>query len=183
LPEFFENMLCLTVYEAKGLEFDDVVLYNFFNCDLDEQRNWKILNEIMFVDHDEEAKEIVTSIMDELENFQIINGEEEKIFEKKMVYRSKISIENVYRKYALLCIDLKYLYVAITRPRKRLIIYDTDASKRTPIQRIWETLGLVTVLNGQMIEQDRVPEEIQAIIKRGCMSEESLISTQQDWKV
>jgi DNA helicase IV len=23
-------MLCLTVYEAKGLEFDDVILYNFF---------------------------------------------------------------------------------------------------------------------------------------------------------
>ena len=25
-----ENMLCLTVYECKGLEFDDVILYNFF---------------------------------------------------------------------------------------------------------------------------------------------------------
>jgi hypothetical protein len=24
-------MLCLTVYEAKGLEFDDVILYNFFH--------------------------------------------------------------------------------------------------------------------------------------------------------
>lgn len=159
-------MLCLTIYEAKGLEFDDVVLYNFFNCELDEQRNWKILNEIMFADHDEEeVKESVSSIIDELESFKVIDGEEkEQIFDKKMVYRSKISIENLYRKYALLCIDLKYLYVAITRPRKRLIIYDTDATKRNPIQRIWETLGLVNVLNGQMIEQDRVPEEIQAII-------------------
>ena len=75
-----------------------------------------------------------------------------------------MSLDNIYRKYALLCIDLKYLYVAITRPKKRLIIYDTDAGKRAPIQRIWETLELVTVLNGTMIEQDRVPEEIQAII-------------------
>lgn len=73
-------------------------------------------------------------------------------------------MDNIYRKYALLCIDLKYLYVAITRPKKRLIIYDTDANKRIPIQRIWETLDLVIVLNGTMIEQDRVPEEIQAII-------------------
>ena len=31
LPEFMKNMLCLTVYEVKGLEFDDVILYNFFS--------------------------------------------------------------------------------------------------------------------------------------------------------
>ena len=30
LPEFLRSMLCLTVYEAKGLEFDDVILFNFF---------------------------------------------------------------------------------------------------------------------------------------------------------
>jgi len=24
------NMLCLTVYECKGLEFDEVILFNFF---------------------------------------------------------------------------------------------------------------------------------------------------------
>jgi len=30
LPLFFQNALCLTVYEAKGLEFEDVILYNFF---------------------------------------------------------------------------------------------------------------------------------------------------------
>ena len=31
VPDFLKSMLCLTVYEAKGLEFDDVILYNFFN--------------------------------------------------------------------------------------------------------------------------------------------------------
>ena len=31
LPEFMKNMLCLTVYECKGLEFDDVILFNFFS--------------------------------------------------------------------------------------------------------------------------------------------------------
>ena len=30
LPEFMKSMLCLTVYESKGLEFDDVILFNFF---------------------------------------------------------------------------------------------------------------------------------------------------------
>jgi hypothetical protein len=26
-----QHALCLTILEAKGLEFDDVVLYNFFS--------------------------------------------------------------------------------------------------------------------------------------------------------
>lgn len=30
LPAVFENLLCLTVYESKGLEFNDVIIYNFF---------------------------------------------------------------------------------------------------------------------------------------------------------
>ena len=36
VPIFMRDLLCLTVYEAKGLEFDDVILFNFFNdskCD------------------------------------------------------------------------------------------------------------------------------------------------------
>ena len=30
IPEFMKDLLCLTIYEAKGLEFDDVILFNFF---------------------------------------------------------------------------------------------------------------------------------------------------------
>ena len=26
-----QHALCLTIYEAKGLEFNDVILFNFFN--------------------------------------------------------------------------------------------------------------------------------------------------------
>jgi len=46
VPEFLANMLCLTVYEAKGLEFDDVFLYNFFSGDNIEASHWKLLNDI-----------------------------------------------------------------------------------------------------------------------------------------
>lgn len=34
LPKIFESAIVLTVFEAKGLEFDDVLLYNFFNDSL-----------------------------------------------------------------------------------------------------------------------------------------------------
>jgi hypothetical protein len=46
LPEFLKAMLCLTVYEAKGLEFDDVILYNFFHQGEIEQMHWKLLNDV-----------------------------------------------------------------------------------------------------------------------------------------
>jgi DNA helicase IV len=39
-------MLCLTVYEAKGLEFDDVILYNFFHLGDVQKSQWKLLNDI-----------------------------------------------------------------------------------------------------------------------------------------
>lgn len=38
-------MLCLTVYEAKGLEFDDVILFNFFE-DSKCSTQWKVLGDL-----------------------------------------------------------------------------------------------------------------------------------------
>jgi hypothetical protein len=43
-------MLCLTVFEAKGLEFDDVVLYDFFSSGEIEAGSWKLINDIQFSD-------------------------------------------------------------------------------------------------------------------------------------
>ena len=45
VPAFLKNVLCLTVYEAKGLEFDEVILYNFFS-DTKCPSQWKLLNEV-----------------------------------------------------------------------------------------------------------------------------------------
>lgn len=46
LPEFMKSMLCLTVYESKGLEFDDVILFNFFAMGEIKQANWKFLQHL-----------------------------------------------------------------------------------------------------------------------------------------
>lgn len=43
LPEFMKSMLCLTVYESKGLEFDDVILFNFFAMGDIKTNLWKLL--------------------------------------------------------------------------------------------------------------------------------------------
>lgn len=47
-----------------------------------------------------------------------------------MISKSTKNRALIYRKYSLLCIELKFLYVAITRPRKRLIIYDDKIKVR-----------------------------------------------------
>jgi hypothetical protein len=66
-----------------------------------------------------------------------------------MINKNTLNRAAVYRKYAQLCIELKQLYVAITRPRQRLIIYDDDPKARQPIQRIWEHLKVVDVVKSQ----------------------------------
>ena len=46
LPDFMKSMLCLTVYEAKGLEFDDVILFNFFAMGEIRAQQWKFLQNV-----------------------------------------------------------------------------------------------------------------------------------------
>ena len=43
LPPMLKHALCLTVYEAKGLEFDDVILYNFFSESPVSETEWGLL--------------------------------------------------------------------------------------------------------------------------------------------
>lgn len=60
-------------------------------------------------------------------------------------------IEEVYRKFTMLCIEMKFLYVAITRPKRRLIIYDDGIDGRRPIQNYWEKLGVIDVVTKDMV--------------------------------
>jgi len=45
------------------------------------------------------------------------------------------------KKYSLLCTELKQLYVAITRPKVRLIIYDDKPEAREKMQSFWQKIG------------------------------------------
>lgn len=45
IPTLLQNALCYTVHEAKGLEFNDVILFNFFSdCPCEEK--WNLLRNI-----------------------------------------------------------------------------------------------------------------------------------------
>jgi tetratricopeptide (TPR) repeat protein len=46
-------------------------------------------------------------------------------------------------KHSALCVELKFLYVLLTRARQRLIIYDGDIKSREPMLKYWRTEQLV----------------------------------------
>ena len=56
------------------------------------------------------------------------------------------------KKHKILNTDLKYLYTAITRAKKKLWIYDEDAEKHRPIFTLFkqsELAEFVTVVDGK----------------------------------
>ncbi|CAG8599954.1 4791_t:CDS:10 [Funneliformis mosseae] len=102
--------LVLTVFEAKGMEFNDVLLYNFFT-DSPAHLKWQV-------------------ILSDLDD----NSE----------WIRKFSSEKHY----ILSSELKHLYVAITRAREHLWIFDEDAKLSESIRTYWVRKKLVKVTNG-----------------------------------
>ena len=68
-----KSMLCLTVYESKGLEFDDVILYNFFAMGEIKANLWKLIEHIR--EEKSYREELPEWLMD------IAEGEEEAFVE------------------------------------------------------------------------------------------------------
>ncbi|CAG8826113.1 14456_t:CDS:2, partial [Racocetra persica] len=92
--------LVMTVFEAKGMEFSDVLLYNFFT-DSPAGLKWRVIEGIRNFSH-----------------------------------------ENHY----ILCSELKHLYVAVTRARQHIWIFDENDC---PIRTYWERQGLVKVVGSK----------------------------------
>ena len=65
-------------------------------------------------------------------------------------------------KYASLCNELKELYTAVTRARKKLIIIDQNVQKGSEIKEIWKCLNLVEFIS----EQDFHMEENKNVIDK-----------------
>ena len=190
VPDVFRNMLILSVYEAKGLEFDDVILYNFFHLGDVSKGQWKLLNDVAFetvrrpkykpevLDFDALDAEHFEAFMKQLKQQESAPEE----FEDEVQLNLKAQRDEVYRKFSMLCIELKFLYVAITRPKRRLIIYDDVADGRKPIQSFWEHLGVVTVVSKEQVANPgELDPAVRDIFLSGALTRER--SSQDEWRI
>jgi len=97
----------LTIFEAKGMEFNDVLLYNFFT-ESPAGEGWGL-------------------ILSAIEGF---SG-----------YVRAFSYERHY----ILSSELKHLYVAVTRAREHIWIFDENSELSNPIWEYWDHRGLIKV--------------------------------------
>lgn len=89
--------------------------------------------------------------------------------------------EGFYRKFSSLCVELKFLYVAITRAKNRVIIYDNASEKRQQIQTYWQRMGVIHVVTKQMMEDpDQMPVAVKEFYQKGIADESS---SPEQWKI
>ena len=78
--------------------------------------------------------------------------------------------------YSMLCTELKQLYVAITRPKNRLIIYDENSQSRHYIEKFWRNLNIVQTvtradLNTAVTEENKDVASFRSLVVQTSGSE------------
>eukprot|EP00118_Oscarella_pearsei_P013063 m.100990 g.100990 ORF g.100990 m.100990 type:complete len:2741 (+) comp37106_c0_seq1:120-8342(+) len=119
LPDELKCAIAMTIFDAKGLEFDDVLLYNFFT-DSKVEKDWRVI-----YSHIKEKcpQHILSSQCRPLE----FRATEHKFLES----------------------ELKHLYTAVTRARCNLWIYDSDEKKRSPMLEYLKAKSLIQIVSGK----------------------------------
>ncbi|KAK3002992.1 hypothetical protein RJ639_019264 [Escallonia herrerae] len=128
-----KRALVLTIMECKGLEFQDVLLYNFFSSS-PVQDEWRVIYEYM------DEKDMLKCSPKHLTSFS-------------------------WEKHGVLCSEMKNLYVAITRMKQRLWIWE-NAGFSQPIFDYWK--------NSYLVEQRQVDDAF--------IEEMQVASSQEEWK-
>ncbi|KAK2980146.1 hypothetical protein RJ640_021766, partial [Escallonia rubra] len=128
-----KRALVLTIMECKGLEFQDVLLYNFFSSS-PFQDEWRVVYEYM------EEKDMLKPSPKHFTSFS-------------------------WEKHYVLCSEMKNLYVAITRTKQRLWIWE-NAGFSQPIFDYWK--------NSYLVEERQVDDAF--------IEEMQVASSQEEWK-
>ncbi|NXM78890.1 TRNK1 protein, partial [Serilophus lunatus] len=148
IPEELSLALVLTIYEAKGLEFDDVLLYNFFT-DSEASKEWKIISSY----NPDSDEQVGSNLLLE------VPLEDATSMQKRTPFNVEM--------YKMLNGELKQLYTAITRARVNLWIFDEDCDKRAPAFKYFIKRKFVKVvktdekkdLDDSMFAKTSTPEE------------------------
>ncbi|KAG5460115.1 MAG: hypothetical protein BJ554DRAFT_7879, partial [Olpidium bornovanus] len=134
LPPEFRQALVMTVFEAKGLEFGDVLLYNFFK-DSKATKEWRT----------------VTAYQERRES---LPGAVRKIPEGYPNGKDVRPLEFDPSKHSLLESELKHLYTAVTRARVNLWVYDESVENSAPAFDYFQRQGVALAVDKSQISDE-----------------------------
>ncbi|XP_053381229.1 TPR and ankyrin repeat-containing protein 1-like [Mercenaria mercenaria] len=132
LPEELSCGLVLTIFESKGLEFDDVLLYNFFK-DSQASKEWRVVTKHL----EKLASEATNKSLQQNETCVMIDQD---VLSSKDRPRP---LEFDPNQHKILNYELKQLYTALTRARVNVWIFDEDKEKRSPMFEYFKARKLV----------------------------------------
>ena len=138
LPKELRGARPLTVPQAKGLEFDDVLLLNFFSDSL-VKKEWRVL--INYLDELEACETSAHRLRPAAEAAAGVG---------KLGHNALRALEASGlidpASIRALCDELKHLYTALTRAKNFVAIVDSDAEARAPFYYFLSRLGLGKVV-------------------------------------
>ncbi|KAG2432292.1 hypothetical protein HYH02_013015 [Chlamydomonas schloesseri] len=140
LPEEIRdsNAIIMTVPQAKGLEFDDVFLVDFF-ADSQATAEWRVL----------------CSYLKELQERggKGLDGYAYALQQVAPADPGAVRpLEFNEGAHVVLAEELKHLYTAITRAKNNVVIFDRNAAKRAPFYHLLQSLGMARTVHKSLLE-------------------------------
>jgi len=114
LPVELRTALVLTIFESKGLEFDEVFIFDFFADSPADEKTWRVLTHCL-----------------QQQQTAAHNDESSSLNETEIAQPRPVKFDR--SSHSLLNEELKMLYTAITRARVKVVIYDQHKEKRAPM--------------------------------------------------
>ncbi|PUU76950.1 hypothetical protein B9Z19DRAFT_205126 [Tuber borchii] len=142
--ELGRSSLVLTILDSKGMEFEDVILYNFLSTSPYSHR-LEILEELFKRRHHTDLSPDHLGPAREGENKK---GRRQEGRARPESEQNKSAYQGGHADWVkdniVLCSELKHLYVGVTRARSRLWILESNTSILGPVRRLFnETATLL----------------------------------------
>ncbi|KAL7540343.1 hypothetical protein ACHAXR_010608, partial [Thalassiosira sp. AJA248-18] len=150
----------MTVQESKGLEFDDVLLYNFFS-DSPAEDLWRVVSSYSEEDIAAYYADATVSA----------SGVQKYDWESPLLTETR-HLEFEADQHKLLETELKMLYTAITRARVNIFIAETDIESSRPMFNYFQRRAVVDVVSKGNSEE----EGLSGVRVFGAMN------TVEDWR-